>query len=263
MRAQDKIMYNNEDYFQIVPELKEQDIDAYRQYFDYVKLMTNSQDISSMDTKFTADNNDYFFWTIDYENSKIISNNATSVVYNNIINQLAKVLHWIFENGYSVIGSYCYRLGFTIGYISVDNGKKMINHNILLDKINIDEIDDHPNSIIQENLMHAAKNNILKMKLGMHTNNINDNKRNKRNRKYYNRQKLKTSKMHHYSDQRVILEETTTIIRSMQERLSSVENKMKSYDKFNMFILKYCTIMGLLTAGSIMVMCSLCGRNNT
>lgn len=230
MNQQNKIMYSNKDYFEIIPNLSKKDTIAYKKYFDNIKN-TDKRYFNNVSSE--CDNNDYFFWTIDYENSIIISNKATLVVFSDIINQLAMLLYWIFENEYTIVGSYVYRSGFTIGSITIDNSKKIINHTISLDKINIDELTNISDPII-ENLMDCAIKKINNAKS--------------------NQPKINPVK-------KIISKENALIIESMQNRLINVENKMKSYDKFNIFILKYCTVIGLLTAGSIIIMYSLSTRD--
>lgn len=219
--VQNKIMYNNKDYFQIVPKLDANNAKAYRKYFDNTKFKDKK----------------YFFWSIDYENSIIKSNNSASVVFSDVINQLAIILRWIFENGYSIRGYYYYRVGFTIGCISINNSKKIIDHMILLDKINIDEI---PNldSVAIEELMDDGIDKI-------------------------NSAMIDNAARINGIEKDIILEEHTLIIESMQNRLITVENKMKSHDEFNMYISRYCTIVGLIMAGSFIAMYSLSARDNS
>ena len=297
MDVQNKIMYSNKDYFEIVPKLNKKDAMAYKKYFENIKSkdkkyfgtriikesLPSAEQYSALLSECRSGNRrfpsnspkeqvipkapissitdaDYFFWKIDYENSIIVANNITLVVFSDIINQLAMVLYWIFENKYSIIGNYYYRIGFTIARISIDNSKKIINHAILLDKINIDDLTNTSDSVVIEQLMD---NGIKKINNGEQNNLTIEKPRrsNNRNKKNIVPKKSSYGKNQLMTNKNIVLEENTLIIQSMQDRLIHVENKMKSYDKFNEFLWKYCTVIGLLTAGSLLVMYTFSGKN--
>lgn len=105
---------------------------------------TNNQLVSFLNALKTENN---IFWTFEPQLGAIIINENTQITNCDIFDQLITIYHWLYNRGYCLKGSTCYRIDNFIEYISTDT---LISHYILFDKININHI-----------IMSDAKNKLL------------------------------------------------------------------------------------------------------
>ena len=74
-----------------------------------------------------------FYWSINYENSTIVVDESMECTVNNIYQQLSIIACWLFENGFKILGSFCYRIGNVIEFISMNDQDTTITHYVMVD----------------------------------------------------------------------------------------------------------------------------------
>jgi len=227
-----KIFYDKNATFDIMPHLSEKDVDAFKQYIE-----------SFQKTIFETHHENCFFWEYNEETNKIIINENAYAIQYFILNQLTIMAEWLFKNKYYIKGSFHYRINNTIEYITANDNKSLINHHILYDDKKLKEFYENNINIeeIGSKIIFDAKNKIKKYVDVYHDHNKCSPKEN-----------IKNNILYTIVDS-IEKEEYDIIVRSMQERIFSLENKQKSQAKVNKFLFRICTVIGLLTAGTIVL----------
>ena len=216
-KSEGRIFYENNVEFKILPSMA--NITEFREY------------IINLKNTYMLDNSDRFFWEYNEINNSIIVNEKTDVVENNIFNQLIILILWLFEKNYSLSGSFCYRIGDKVEYISTDHNKKIVKHYILMDNLDMNEISSY------EKIMTETKNRM--------------------------RQHIHEMESEHVDEMGFSSENTNIILRTFQERLVMIEKKIKFImDRNDNFIWKFLVGITMVTAFSFLTYFAITGGGN-
>jgi hypothetical protein len=230
---QNKLFYEIDAKFKIIPDMCQNDIKEFNVHIDYLKKT------------YSTDRIDCFFWKFDDNTNCIVINEDTDVVEHNIFNQILNMAIWLFNNDYYINGSFCCRTENIIEYILMDGKTKFMIHNILLDTMDIADL---PEEIIPDAktkiFSHNKNNHSSPNSKTFHKIIINDGVANK-----YNHVNKPVSYIVNHLEDR---EENKMIIETLQERLTHTENKLKLLTRNNKFIWKICSVIGVFTVGSLM-----------
>lgn len=115
-----KIFYEKDTEFKIIPKICEKD---KRELDIYLRNIFHEETIKK-----------YFYWTVQCDNSIIIVDETMEFTVNAIYQQLSVIACWLFENGFKISGSFCYRIGNIIEYISMNGEDTFITHYVMIDK---------------------------------------------------------------------------------------------------------------------------------
>ncbi|XWV25896.1 hypothetical protein QJ857_gp1185 [Tupanvirus soda lake] len=252
-----KIFYEKYAKFEVIPHMDEINASEFK---NHIKFLT--------DVCHSKYNKDCFFWTYDEKTNCIIVNDNGYAIENDIFNQFTQLIHWLFSRDYSVKGSYHSRIDNVIESITMDGRSKLVNHYILSDdepleiqlgnNVSDDEsskiIIDAKNKIYQNvkflkstscdkncdvfddklkdssSIENKICNNKILTKIGKIDNSVSC---------------MFVNKVYTAKD-----EENNIVIKSLQDRLTELENNQKKQLKINKFFLRICTVIGLFTAGS-------------
>lgn len=114
-----QIFYEKDTEFKITPKICEK----YKQELDvYLRQIYHDEIIKK-----------YFCWTVNYDNSTIIVDETMEFPMNTIYQQLSVISCWLFENGFKILGSFCYRIGSIIEQISMNGEDTCIIHYVMVD----------------------------------------------------------------------------------------------------------------------------------
>lgn len=270
-----QIYYDKNTNFKIIPKISTDDMKQFRLFLAEIKSLYSP-----------TSNDNLLFWEFNEIDSKIIINETTNIVVNDIFNQLILLALWLFGKKYCLEGYFYCRIENIIEYIELDGISKFITHHILID--DLDEINEaNCNSIIpdakykinkfikkklQTSNNIIPKNNIYNIKqFGarsniFYENNIYKGEYKNNNNNIYNIKQFGAGSnifyennndiTHTISDSEII-NENNIVIKTMQERLVKVENELQSLIKVNKFFWKICTVISLFTAGSLLIYLSM------
>lgn len=217
-----QIFYENNVEFKILPSMA--NVAEFREY------------IINLKNTHMVNNSDRFFWEYNEINNSITVNEKTDVVDNNIFYQLAIIILWLFEKNYSLSGSFCYRIGDKVEYVSTDHNKKIIKHYLLVDNLDINE------NSSNEKIMLETKKRMMQ--------HIHETES-----KHIDGTELKYIDAMECSS-----ENTNMILRTFQERLVMIERKIKSIvDKNDNFIWKFLVGITMVTAFSFLTYFAITG----
>lgn len=269
-RNEQKIYYEKNAKFRIVPPLNDNDKSKFIQFLSETKNMYtifNQNSIGDPNGNFPNFQDSHFFWDFDETKGNIIINEKTEIVENDIFNQLTILLIWLFQKNYYLKGHFHCRIDNIIEYISLNGINKFVTHHILVD----DKIDNQVNDfdIDGGKIILDAK-----IKINEFINNGNekddlvilDKKKIKPSKKiemgskyFYNKnitcQQEGSNKNISYivinTDNKYDEERNVTNI--FQERLTHVENELHALTRVNKFFWKICTVISVFTAGSFLM----------
>jgi hypothetical protein len=245
-----KIFYEKEVKFYVVPNMIINDMFEFKKHILHIRTEYQIQY-----------QKDCFFWDFDEKTNSIIVNENAYAIENDIFNQLILLTHWSFNKNYRIKGSYHSRTGNTIEYISMNGNDTFICHHVLVDSdtteniINIDSLtDDIGNRIITD-----AKNKIKKhidLQKIIKNNNRDDFNNVKFNKNIISKiiiqnKPITPSNFTNRSSNSYDNKEINLVIESIQKRVTELENRQKTQSKLNKFFFRTFTIIGLLTAGSL------------
>jgi len=257
-----QILYQKNKEFIIVPTMTKQNT---IEFDNFVKTLKNKyQSTSICNGKKIAD---CFFWDFNKTNNSIIINETTNITENDIFNQLTTLIFWLFDKNYLLKGSFLFKTGNIIEYIATDGITKFITHYVLTDEINIDKFNieytaDINAAVIQDKIMLDAEYNLknaIRMreakdeyKLQKYIKNIENGNKKKIIRNKYDPVQKETV-WYTVNPNESINEENKLVINAIQERLTKTENNLKSLSKINKFFWKMCTIVSIITAGTLVI----------
>jgi hypothetical protein len=139
--------------FKIIPKLND---DMECKFIEYINhLKQNSFKLSNGIST--------FFWKYNSHTSSIDTNDDVESISVDFKDQLVKIISWLYNQGYTVEGSFCFRSYDAIEAIEVTINNKMIRNYILVENLNIwdtvhnDYVDDLP---LDTKIMIHDKENI-------------------------------------------------------------------------------------------------------
>ena len=232
------IYYLNSAYFTIIPNLDSKNKTFLEKHINHLRDC------------YQKDNQTTFLWLYDNNKNAITIDNSTTSVESDIFYQFSMVALWLFSKNYDLKGYFFYRTDKLVEYISCDGIGKSITHYLIHDEIDALSINNQSN--FGEKIMIDTENKINKFKQKKFFSLLN-----KEN--YL----IKIEPLHSVANILVREEENQILIKAMQQRLELVENKVKSLKQINKSLWKICTIMGLVTIGTIIVYTFFIGENNS
>lgn len=79
-----------------------------------------------------------YFWKIDFQYSNIIVDDLSDSTSFDIYHQLLIVSEWLFNHGFSISGTFYFRINNIIEYISISHENNVFNHITLFEKNSIE-----------------------------------------------------------------------------------------------------------------------------
>ena len=231
-----EIFYDNTSKFIITPKIRESDIDAFNKHYEVLKKTSE------------CDMGNFYFWRFDPISNSIIVNENTNLANNDVFNQFCSLSYWLFRRKYNLRGQFYCRFDNYIEYISVNGRNSAIVHHILID-----------NSAIPKNLNNSSdimNNAIFKMKRYLKKNYKNNRCFQNKKEQIISNQKNKSNDKKVNSNingNKKINQNIPTYYfgKKEQNRLTIVENKIKSLTVLNKTLWKIYTIITFVTFSSI------------
>lgn len=127
-----RIIYQKNARFKITPDLDIIHINKLHMYINELKLYYVGEVGSAH----------LFFWKFNSNTHSIVIDPTTSDVSIDFRDQLVKIANWLFNYGFNLDGSFCFRKLDSIEYITIAKSDTMIKHYVWVEKIDMEYIDD-------------------------------------------------------------------------------------------------------------------------
>jgi len=119
-----KIIYQTGSKFKITPDLNTEATIEFNTHIDKLKIA------SELDTGIP----NAFFWKC--HQSTLTTDNTITTITINFKDQLIKIADWLFDHGFALEGSFCFRTADSVETIEMIPQHRMIKHYVLVEKIN-------------------------------------------------------------------------------------------------------------------------------
>lgn len=263
------IYYQNGAHFKVSSPMNNDSIQNLQKYIDNLR-----------NTYTTTDNAMHsFFWAYNKLSNSIVVDDSSIVTDYDIFHQLSILVVWLFHNGYTLLGSFYYRIGNIIEYISITGNGRLIRHNTLLDILDINDLNKkYQNLPLDEKILLDLKDKIKQFNICdtkdiymdlSDTIQVQENvlpQENISTSTQENSLLVKYPVTSHATSHatscatnldinhiEIIREEENIMIKTIMERLTVAENKLKHLTKSNRLLLKICAIIGIFTASSFIL----------
>ena len=247
------IYYENNASFIITPKLNETDTNKLKVHINnlntsYVANLVAGAQAERMErsgNKFTQS----YFWAYNDDENSIVVDNTTDNVENDIFNQFSTIAFWLYSKNYNLQGSFHCRQGNFIEYISTDGLNKMITHYVLFDVLKNSTLNKLPPELsLGEKILLDVDTKIKKYaksfdKIAYQIAPCDQPATWRQGQKELTNRTQSSIKK----------QEKEILVACTQKRLNTVENNVKSLTKMNKLLWKVCTVLTVVSIGTVFV----------